>query len=102
MAAPANQPVSAGMTPERWEKIRELFHATFERNADERAVYLAHACAEDPSLRTDVEKLISSHESAPSFLERTETALPAFESLPILQPNQRVSHYRVIGPIGQG
>src|SRR5262245_6244856 len=102
MAAPANLPVGSGMTPERWERIRELFHATIERNADERAVYLADACATDPSLRMEVEKLISSHEGAPSFLERTETTLPAFENLPILQPNQRIGHYRIIWTIGQG
>jgi len=91
------------MTAERWEKIRELFHATFERSGDDRAVYLAHACAADPSLREDVQKLISSDEcAAPSFLERTETTLPGVERLPVLQPNQRVGHYRIIGPIGQG
>src|SRR5215510_14108062 len=98
MAAPANRPVSSRMTPERWERIRELFHATIERNADERAVYLADACATDPSLRMEVEKLISSHEGAPSFLERTETTLPAFENLPILQINQRIGHYRILAP----
>src|SRR5215510_2780353 len=102
MAAPANRPVSSRMTPERWERIRELFHATIERNADERAVYLADACAADPSLRIEVEKLISSHEGAPSFLESAEATLRAFESLPILQPNQRVGHYRILHPIGQG
>jgi non-specific serine/threonine protein kinase len=90
------------MTPERWEKIRELFHATFERSADDRSAYLTHACAADPSLRADVEKLISSHEAAPSFLERTETTLPAVEGLPLLEPEQRVGHYRILGPIGHG
>src|SRR6516164_5195196 len=102
MAASANQSEGTGMTPERWEKIRELFHATFERSADDRAVYLAHACPADSSLRADVEKLISSHEAAPSFLERTETTLPAVEGLPLLQPEQRVGHYRILGPIGHG
>jgi len=90
------------MTPERWQRIRELFHATVERNADERSAYLVSACAADPSLRADVEKLISSHEQAASFLERAETALPAAESSPILQPGQLVGHYRIIEPIGQG
>jgi serine/threonine protein kinase/Tfp pilus assembly protein PilF len=102
MAAPANQVVSSRMTPERWQRIRELFHATVERNADERAAYLARACAADPSLRADVEKLISSHEQAASFLERTEATPPAAESSPILQPGQLVGHYRIIEPIGQG
>jgi serine/threonine protein kinase/TolB-like protein len=90
------------MTPERWQRIRELFHATVERNAEERAEYLASACAADPSLRTDVEKLISSHEQAASFLERADTTLPAGDGLPILQPGQLVGHYRIIEPIGQG
>jgi serine/threonine protein kinase/Flp pilus assembly protein TadD len=90
------------MTPERWEKIRELFHATFGRDADDRAAYLANACAADPSLQADVEKLISSHERARSFLEPSETTQPAAESRTILQSGALVGHYRVIEPIGHG
>jgi serine/threonine-protein kinase len=90
------------MTPERWEKIRELFHATFGRDADDRAAYLARACAADASLRADVEKLISTHERAPSFLEPSERTQPAAESRTILQSGALVGHYRVIEPIGHG
>jgi serine/threonine-protein kinase len=90
------------MTPERWQKIRELFHGALERNAEERAAYLAAACTMDPSLRPEVEQLISLDEQADGFLEPTQTTLPSIDSQPVLQPGQRVGHYRIIEAIGRG
>jgi serine/threonine protein kinase len=102
MAAPPTHRLNTVMTPERWQKIRELFYAAYERNPDERAIYLGAVCAADPVLRREVEELISSHERANSFLEPTQTTLPASESQPVLQPGQRVGHYRIVEAIGCG
>ncbi len=52
------------MTPERWEKIRELFHAAFGRDADERAVYLAKECAADPSRQRQLHFLVGDNETS--------------------------------------
>jgi serine/threonine protein kinase/TolB-like protein/Tfp pilus assembly protein PilF len=102
MAVQANQALSGAMTPERWQKIRELFHGALERNAEERAAYLNAACAMDPSLRPEVEQLISLDEQADGFLEPTQPTLPSPNSQPVLQPGQRVGHYRIIDAIGRG
>ncbi|HEV2355123.1 MAG TPA: hypothetical protein VGR89_12825 [Puia sp.] len=41
------------MTPERWQKIEQLYHAAFERDASLRPEYLQKACAGDDALRSD-------------------------------------------------
>lgn len=41
------------MTPERWLKVEELFHATLGRSHGERQAFLDEACGEDAELRVD-------------------------------------------------
>ncbi|HUI41147.1 MAG TPA: protein kinase [Terriglobia bacterium] len=61
------------MNPERWEQVKELFDAALERQPDRRHSFLATACAGDDALRTEVERLLSGHDRAGSFLaERPE------------------------------
>jgi len=50
------------MSPERWQQIEALYHAALERSGEERAAFLALACAEDPTLHQEVESLLSSHD----------------------------------------
>ncbi len=46
------------MTPERWERIERLFLAARSRTADERASFLAEACAGDHALRREIEAML--------------------------------------------
>lgn len=57
------------MDPERWERIKELFEAALEQDAGKRSAFLAEACAGNDSLRADVERLLSGHDRAGSFLK---------------------------------
>ncbi len=52
------------MTPEHWQQVKVIFQSAFEREPQERALFLAQACGDDPSLRSEVEALISSYEQA--------------------------------------
>jgi hypothetical protein len=56
------------MTPDRWRRIEELYHAALERTEGERAAYLREACADDADLRKEVEELLR-QESAKGFLD---------------------------------
>jgi eukaryotic-like serine/threonine-protein kinase len=47
------------MTPERWQKIEELFEAVLELPVEERTTYLAHASAGDEELRHCVEVMLA-------------------------------------------
>ena len=47
------------MTPDRWQTIERLYHATLERSPSERDGFLADACQGDEALRTEVASLVA-------------------------------------------
>ena len=57
------------MTPERWQQIEQLYHAALESDANERAAFLAEACAGDNALRREVESLLLCDARAENFIE---------------------------------
>ena len=57
------------MTPERWLEIERLYHAVQERDAEERAAFLADACGGDHALRREVESLLQYQPRAKDFIE---------------------------------
>lgn len=61
------------MTPEHWQRVKEVLNAALGRDPHERAAFLSQACGGDESLRHEVESLIISHGEAGSFIEE-----PAF------------------------
>ena len=56
------------MTPENWDRAKELFEAALELDSSQRASFLAENCREE-SLRHQVEKLLINYEEAGSFLD---------------------------------
>src|SRR5262245_20023429 len=47
------------MTPERWKRLDEIFHAARDVGPTDRAAYLAAVCGDDPSLRLEIEHLLA-------------------------------------------
>ncbi|HMF55568.1 MAG TPA: protein kinase, partial [Pyrinomonadaceae bacterium] len=93
------------MTPERWQEVKDIFHAALEREAGQRSAFLSEACGEDSSLRQEVESLISSHEQDGSFIDS-----PAYEVAAEmlahdereLEPGRKLGSYRIISLLGRG
>jgi eukaryotic-like serine/threonine-protein kinase len=93
------------MTPERYQQVKELFQSALEREGSQRKRFLDEACAGDPSLREEVESLLTSHEQAPSFIESS-----ALEIVSKVLPDQRdeqmvgqrIGPYKVIREIAHG
>lgn len=84
------------MNPQRWQHIEQLYHAAQERPPQERAAWLAEACANDDALRAEVEALLAADEQAGSFMAK-----------PAAQPQSaligaRIHRYRVLSWIGAG
>src|ERR1700676_3340130 len=93
------------MTPERWEKIKDLVEAGLEREGGARVRFLDEVCTGDPSLRTEVGELIDSHEQATSFM-----VMPAFEAATTFVAwdrdaslvGQRIGPYKNVRELGHG
>ena len=102
------------MTPERWQKVEAIFQAALDLVPEERARYLSEVCAEDASLRNDVDALLAQHDSAGDLLEQPlygETELSALGSLEALANSEadddpmigrRLGAYRIEREIGRG
>ena len=93
------------MTPERWQRVNELFHCALEREPTQRAAFLDQACADDPELRKEVESLIGSNENSESFIEAPGFGAAAqllAEQSPDLSAGQRIGHYKILSLLGRG
>ena len=93
------------MTPEHWQRIKPLLAAALEREPGERSTFLDEACAATPSLRSELESLIASHEQAGNFAEKPALELMA-DSLQDNQAESIVGHtlgqYHIIEQLGAG
>lgn len=86
---------------ERWRQVKQIFQAAVELPGDERGAYLANACADDPSLRAEIESLISAHERPGSFMD---TPLFDLAEEPAANPliGKSLGHYRILELLGRG
>src|SRR5262245_18778421 len=57
------------MTPDRFQRVRQIFGAALELPPAERAAFLQDACRGDSQMVREVERLLVSHEEAGSFLQ---------------------------------
>src|SRR5687768_18048204 len=93
------------MNAERWKEVKKIFDAVVDLEPGPRDRFLDKACSSDPTLRVDVEKLLSSSEEAEAFLEQPAAAQVASA---ILEPNgmlragDRLAHYKIVRQIGVG
>lgn len=90
------------MTPERFQKIEELYHAAREGTADERTALLART---EPELRREIESLLAQRDGM-EFLER-----PAIQNAPQLLEDSTLTGlaagaalgpYRIESKLGEG
>jgi serine/threonine protein kinase len=93
------------MTPQQWQQINDLYHASLEREPAERDAFIAQACGDDEELRREVESLIASHAQAESFIEE-----PVFDAVarlltadkPQLLAGRQIGHYEICAELGTG
>src|SRR6476646_8470558 len=93
------------MTPDRWQKIKDLYRAALERSPNERLRFLDENCHGDGALRGEVESLLANSDHAAGFLEQPavrEVAEAIVGKREALRVGQTISHYRVIKLLGAG
>lgn len=55
------------MSPERHQRVRELFDGALEKTEDERLIYLQSACSDDPDVLDAVVRLLKAHAQSDVF-----------------------------------
>jgi len=85
--------------PSRWEKIKEIVGTALERDPAHRASYLDEACAQNPTLRTEIESLISAYDQPEDDLSQSPLASPLLISAAALQS---IGPYRLLKILGEG
>jgi serine/threonine protein kinase/tetratricopeptide (TPR) repeat protein len=87
---------SAQVTPDTWQRVKEVLAGALEREPGDRPAYLDRACAEQ-SLRNEVELLLASIEKEDSgFLK--QCAMEGFA----LDRGALLGSYEILAPLGSG
>ena len=93
------------MTPEHWQRINDLFHATLDHDPAHRSGFLAEVCGGDEPLRAKVEALLNSHQLEEGFLEGSvfsDATQLLVEDEATTLIGQRIGLYKITGEIGRG
>ncbi|PYS73974.1 MAG: hypothetical protein DMF69_03225 [Acidobacteria bacterium] len=94
------------MTPEAWQKLKAIFQAALELEPVDRSAFLNETCGDDMLLRSQIEKLLASHEGAGAFL-----GSPAVVDVGVIGQTKveaeqfigkRIGAYEIISELGHG
>jgi len=91
--------------PESKQDAAELFEAALDLDPLERADFLDKACADDASLRAEVESLLAADEKAAEFLEPPLLEVASRHAEPKAAASlvgRKVGGFRILGIIGSG
>jgi serine/threonine-protein kinase len=93
------------VTPERYQRLGQLYHAALEVEPQSRASFLRSACGSDEELRREVELLLAAHNNVGNYFEAP--ALEVAAGLVVNQEHlsltgQSFSHYQALSLICVG
>lgn len=87
------------MTPERWQRIEEIYHSVLNIDPSRRDGFLAQACGGHGELRREVESLLA-QDGDTGRLGRPEENLNVTRT--IMAAGSSIGSYRILGPLGAG
>jgi len=94
------------MSSERWQRVKELFAAALETEPSRRPAFLDRACADDLSLRSELDGLLAADEEAGTgFLndpEMTHELGSASSASASTRIGRRIGSYQLAEEIGIG
>ena len=92
------------MNSERWEQIKTIFFRALEHEPAERAAFLDSVCADNQTLRIEVDELLDVHGAGSSLLLEGRLLSDGADSLPAPDTliGTLIDRYRVKALIGQG
>ena len=84
----------------RFERIEALFHEALPLAGAARAALFETACADDPTLRSEVERLLDAHDRAGGFIQVPAATLGGAAEGSVA--GTRVGAFRVVRELGRG
>jgi len=93
------------LNPERWQQVKELLATALEMDPAARTAYLDRACADDPPLRSDLDRyLAADQEAGVEFLNTPAKEIEIIDSSGEASPRvgRRVGPYQIVEEIGAG
>jgi serine/threonine protein kinase len=95
--------VSSGrVTPERWQRAKQVLNEALEREAPDRERFLDEACSGDESLRQELQALVMADEQAGSFLDVPVVKTGRTHADVRLRTGTKLGAYEVGALIGAG
>jgi serine/threonine protein kinase/Tol biopolymer transport system component len=105
LSGPSDEGTLPEVTPERWQKVKELLLAAEEADPANRDEFLRQACGSDEALRAEIESLLAAdHSAVDSGLGTTRLMQKAGLRAAAIDPmvGHRVGAYEIVRPIGHG
>ena len=92
------------LPPERWARLQAIFAAAADLSRDERDHYLDRECANDPTLRLQVESLLLSLDGAGTRIGNAvgNAAAEACGTEEAFPPGSWLGPYQIVRPLGHG
>ncbi len=93
------------MTPERWQRVKDIFSAASELDPVAAGTYLDEACGDDAELRTEVDSLLNAHMADEAIVDRPAAAYVARDLLGTGEDRwlgRRIGAYEITALIGHG
>jgi serine/threonine protein kinase/Flp pilus assembly protein TadD len=91
---------------ERWQQVEQVYNSALEKDASQRAAFLAEACAGDDALRQEVESLLAYQQRSEDFIESpaldVAAKLIAMRQSSTIVSGQMINHYKIVSAIGAG
>ncbi|MCY7377233.1 MAG: protein kinase [Pyrinomonadaceae bacterium] len=83
------------MTPERWQKVKDIFSEAVDLKTEDRAKFLDEAINGDGEMRREVEELLAADADA-------KTLFNGFSLVPPDKIKNKIGNYQIIKKIGEG
>jgi serine/threonine protein kinase len=86
-----------------FQKVKSIFAAALEQNAEDRAAFVREKCGGDLDLLAEIETLLAAHEEPENLIEANAFSLgDASASNTENYYGREFGHYKILGEIGQG
>jgi predicted ATPase len=93
------------MSPQLFQRVREIYHAALDQPSDQRSSFLEQACSGDAALQHEVRSLLNADAEAGTFL--AIAAEPGLDTQPlglagVPLTGRNLGFYDVLSPLGAG